>query len=105
MRAKRRIFTPADYTKAFLEGKVEGLAKGLDAVSPYLVVGTDDEGGYGGMDAFGQAQVMAWEHGWWSVCEKLTRGAPPPDKPTLRYWAAVAVVCIRSLGRRLRGSR
>lgn len=100
MRAKRRIFTPADYTKAFLEGKVEGLAKGLDAVSPYLVIG-----GYEKLDAYGQAQVMAWEHGWWSVCEKLTRGAPLPDKPTLRYWVAVGIVCIRSLGRRLRGSR
>lgn len=100
MRPARRIFTPADYAKAFLEGKTEGLAKGLDAVSPYLVVG-----GYEKLDAFGQAQVMAWEQGWWSVCDKLTRAAPQPNKPTLRYWAAVAVVCVRSLGRRLKGSR
>ncbi len=96
---KRRILTPAAYEAAFKEGKAAGLAHGLTAISPYLNLMPTD--------AYDKAQAAAWEMGWWSVCEKLVDRVrrDEPDRATSRYWIAVAVVGLRSIGARLRGRK
>ena len=95
---KRRILTPIEYASAFHEGKTAGLALGLRATNRHLSINATD--------LYDRALSTAWEMGWWSVCEKLVhQPRPEPNRATLRYWAAVAVVLARGIFGRFRKAK
>lgn len=95
----RRILTPIEYAEAFNEGKAAGLALGLKANNRHLSIEATDL--YDRSTAWELS--TAWEMGWWSVCEKLVHPPhPEPNKATVRYWAAVAIVLTRGIFARFR---